>query len=350
MWSSDVQPNQPFTEIKIDYLWKPTRCGKSNNVGHSESHSKPVKLYLPTGRFMKDPKPHPSNDRGISIGHVSACRGKVDPGLVKPPLSCKPMGDSRLDNDSFPSSHADGQIIGTQICLESNPDVSCSKTLSALQLESDAIPSQDTNQFIFSDHEGKKSGRLIKAPHKPMLNQPTNLCRDTITLESSNGISSITGILEALESSTSVLQAKSASGNQQFLAGNPMTDSAQVEEIEEDENDFHDPMLNALKVLLEANATQAYLDSLTSEGSQLGGLVAGLHIIDESISSIFSSRRSDRSACDAFSNHAQEEANHVSTPFKQDGHLKQAKSRRHRKSTSKNTKGSLGKGISRNTG
>ncbi|GMH04790.1 hypothetical protein Nepgr_006630 [Nepenthes gracilis] len=143
-----------------------------------------------------------------------------------------------------------------------------------------------------------------------MLNQPRNLGRDTITLENSNSITSTTGSLEALESSTSVLQAKSASDSQQFLAGSPMTDSDQIEEIVEDEDDFHDPTLNAFKVSLEANATQAYLDSLTSEGRQT------------------------------------EEANQVTTPpSEQDGHWKQAKSQRHRKFTSKNTNGSLGEGI-----
>ncbi|GMH19273.1 hypothetical protein Nepgr_021114 [Nepenthes gracilis] len=81
----------------------------------------------------------------------------------KPPLSCKPRGDSGLDNGGFPSSHTDGQ-------------------------------------------EGEKSERLSKAPLKPMLNQPQNLGRGTITLENSNSISSPIGILEAVESSTSVLQ------------------------------------------------------------------------------------------------------------------------------------------------
>ncbi|GMH00875.1 hypothetical protein Nepgr_002714 [Nepenthes gracilis] len=54
--------------------------------------------------------------------------------------------------------------------------------------------------------EGEKSERLSKAPLEPMLNQPRNLGRDTITLENSNSISSPTGILEAVESSTNVLQ------------------------------------------------------------------------------------------------------------------------------------------------
>ncbi|GMH04764.1 hypothetical protein Nepgr_006604 [Nepenthes gracilis] len=42
----------------------------------------------------------------------------------------------------------------------------------------------------------------------------------------------------------------------------------QVEEAVEDEEDFSDPMLIALKILLEANATLIYLESLTSEGWQ----------------------------------------------------------------------------------
>ncbi|GMH21396.1 hypothetical protein Nepgr_023238 [Nepenthes gracilis] len=68
------------------------------------------------------------------------------------------------------------------------------------------------------------------------------------------------------------------------------------------------------------------------------------------VSSNCSPRLSNRSVSDVFSNHAQEEANQVITPpFEQDGTWKHAKSRRHRKSKSKNSKGSLGKCISWNT-
>ncbi|GMH03587.1 hypothetical protein Nepgr_005426 [Nepenthes gracilis] len=41
----------------------------------------------------------------------------------------------------------------------------------------------------------------------------------------------------------------------------------QFEEVVEDEDYFYDPMLNALMMSLEANVTQIYLDSLTSEES-----------------------------------------------------------------------------------
>ncbi|GMH08626.1 hypothetical protein Nepgr_010466 [Nepenthes gracilis] len=51
-----------------------------------------------------------------------------------------------------------------------------------------------------------------------------------------------------------------ASGSQPFLAGSPMTALDQVEEVEEDEDDFYNPTLHALKMLMEANVTQTYLD------------------------------------------------------------------------------------------
>ncbi|GMH12753.1 hypothetical protein Nepgr_014594 [Nepenthes gracilis] len=137
-----------------------------------------------------------------------------------------------------------------------------------------------------------------------------------------------------------------------------MTISDQVEEVVEDEDNFHDPTLNALKMLLDANATHIYLDSLTLEG----GLVEGLHIVDESapvmsllgtpVSSNWSQSLSDRSVNDAYSNNTQEGANQItnSSPSEKEGTWKQAKFRRHRKSTSKNAKGSSGKRITRNTG
>ncbi|GMH25865.1 hypothetical protein Nepgr_027708 [Nepenthes gracilis] len=48
----------------------------------------------------------------------------------------------------------------------------------------------------------------------------------------------------------------------------PRDASNTVEEVVDDEDDFHDPTLNALKKLLEANATEIYLDSLNLEGRQ----------------------------------------------------------------------------------
>ncbi|GMH05641.1 hypothetical protein Nepgr_007481 [Nepenthes gracilis] len=61
---------------------------------------------------------------------------------------------------------------------------------------------------------------------------------------------------------------QSVSGSQPSLAGSLMTALDQVEKVVEDEDEFHDPTLNAFKMLLEANATQTYLDSLILEGRQ----------------------------------------------------------------------------------
>ncbi|GMH01986.1 hypothetical protein Nepgr_003825 [Nepenthes gracilis] len=107
----------------------------------------------------------------------------------------------------------------------------------------------------------------------------------------------------------------------------PQDASDQVEEVVDDKDDFHNPTLNALKMLLEANATETYLDSLTPEGRQT------VHdFIEKCLLA--------------------EEASQVSTPphspSEQDGTYKQAKSRRHKKS--KNSMGSLGKCISRSHG
>ncbi|GMH29111.1 hypothetical protein Nepgr_030954 [Nepenthes gracilis] len=126
----------------------------------------------------------------------------------------------------------------------------------------------------------------------------------------------------------------------------PMIASDQAEEVVEDEDDFHDPTLDALKMLLEANTTQTYLDSLTSEGRQtVSDIMEKVSLLRTPVSSNCSSRLSDRSISDAYSNHAQEGANQVTTPSELDGTWKQAKSRRHRKSTFKNSKGSLGKYV-----
>ncbi|GMH29103.1 hypothetical protein Nepgr_030946 [Nepenthes gracilis] len=78
--------------------------------------------------------------------------------------------------------------------------------------------------------------------------------------------------------------------------------------VMDDQEDFHDPTLDALRVLLEANATRTYLESLTLEGRQT------------------------------------EMTNQITihSPPEQDGSWKHAKSQRNKKSTLKTSKGSLG--------
>ncbi|GMH22875.1 hypothetical protein Nepgr_024718 [Nepenthes gracilis] len=53
-----------------------------------------------------------------------------------------------------------------------------------------------------------------------------------------------------------------------FSCKYPRDASNMAEEVVDDENDFHDPTLNALKKLLEANATETYLNSLNPKGRQ----------------------------------------------------------------------------------
>ncbi|GMH09730.1 hypothetical protein Nepgr_011571 [Nepenthes gracilis] len=134
------------------------------------------------------------------------------------------------------------------------------------------------------------------------------------------------------------MKVQSTLGSQSSLAGSPMTTSDQVEEVVEDDDDFHNPTLNALKMLLEANVTQTYFDSLTQEGWQTvcdlmekyllveteeardefkssSSLVAAnqdsfsVSLLGTLVSSNCSQRLSDRRVSDAYSNHAQEWAN-----------------------------------------
>ncbi|GMH25321.1 hypothetical protein Nepgr_027164 [Nepenthes gracilis] len=97
---------------------------------------------------------------------------------------------------------------------------------------------------------------------------------------------------------------------------------------EDDQENHNDPTLDALRMLLEANATQTYLDTLTPEGRQTPSEV----FRHEGRWFVFLSR----------SEVAYQATIH--SPSKQAGSWKQAKSRRKRKSTS--SKGSLGKSAS----
>ncbi|GMH16854.1 hypothetical protein Nepgr_018695 [Nepenthes gracilis] len=86
----------------------------------------------------------------------------------------------------------------------------------------------------------------------------------------------------------------------------------QIEEEVEDEDDFSDPMLNALKMLLEANATQIYLDSLTLKGRQT---------VRDFMEKSLLAQRSVRRVSEVHSNQAQERVLQVTTPSspEQDG-------------------------------
>ncbi|GMH02024.1 hypothetical protein Nepgr_003863 [Nepenthes gracilis] len=118
--------------------------------------------------------------------------------------------------------------------------------------------------------------------------------------------------------------------------------SGQAEEAEMDEEDFPNLTLIALMMLLEANVTQICLDALTPDSREI---VKGFHILDASVPEVnplgvldFSNspqRRLERTNDDAPSSQALDEADQITTPSEKDGHWKQAKSRRRRKSTSK---------------
>ncbi|GMH30391.1 hypothetical protein Nepgr_032234 [Nepenthes gracilis] len=111
--------------------------------------------------------------------------------------------------------------------------------------------------------------------------------------------------------------------------------SAPVEEVMADEAISLDPMLHALRLLLEAKALQTYLDSFTPEQR---------HIVEVFMTSLSILGSPDASKCsqrllvnDVYSIHSH---------FEQEGTWNQAKSRRQQKSASNNHKGSSSKSDS----
>ncbi|GMH13978.1 hypothetical protein Nepgr_015819 [Nepenthes gracilis] len=111
-----------------------------------------------------------------------------------------------------------------------------------------------------------------------------------------------------------------------------------------DEEDFPDPTLIALKMLLEANVTQTYLDALTPESRQIMSDFLENYLLSETVetgaeftsSSPLAERWLDRRVDDVPSIHALDEADQITPPpSEQDGHWKQAKSWRCHKFTSK---------------
>ncbi|GMH09728.1 hypothetical protein Nepgr_011569 [Nepenthes gracilis] len=227
-----MHSNQAFTEIKVDFQWKPFRCGKCNRVGHSKTHCKPVKSYRPSRKFMKDSHPRTTKGRGNSNGQVTMSPGKVDPDPVKLPL-CKPMGDSGIDNDGFPSSHADGPRSGTHMWLASSD--------------------QEGNELDPYAANGCRNATHLSADADSQHYLPSGPMHASALVE------------DASWALVVELQCFKKDGAD-FVSQRGSLDGVQVEEVVEDDDDFYDPTLNALKMLLEANATQTYLDSLTPEG------------------------------------------------------------------------------------
>ncbi|GMH09795.1 hypothetical protein Nepgr_011636 [Nepenthes gracilis] len=60
-------------------------------------------------------------------------------------------------------------------------------------------------------------------------------------------------------------------GNQQVMVSSPMIAPAQVEEVVADEDDFHDPMLRAIQMILKENDTLKCLDSFSLEQRLIDG-------------------------------------------------------------------------------
>ncbi|GMH17028.1 hypothetical protein Nepgr_018869 [Nepenthes gracilis] len=325
---SEMFPNQAFTEIKIDYQWKPIRCGKCNQVGPSDIHFKLVKSYHPTGRFMQDSQLHTINGRGNSNGHVTASLRNVDPDPVKLPL-CKPMGDFRIDNDGFPSSHADGPRTKTHICLASSPAIFCSNKFDALQIENDTIQLQDVTQPNLGDQEGDVSDPCA-AYGCPNTD---HLFADADSQHYLPG--------SPMHASTLIEMTLPRKLNDEVLIGPtapPM--------VEEDQVDFTDPNLVALRMVLEANTIQTFLASLTPKELQTMRGLLDKWLSAESEAPSTSSPRivADQDSLPAMVNQGSTPPSEVA------GSWQKVKSRRHRKSTSKNSKGSINKRAFRNIG
>ncbi|GMH08620.1 hypothetical protein Nepgr_010460 [Nepenthes gracilis] len=216
---------------------------------------------------MKHSHPRTTKGKGNLNGQVTASAKKVDPDPIKLSL-CKPMGYSGIDNDGFPIRHANGPRTGTHMCLASSDQ------------EGDELDPCIANGCPNAAHLFADVDSQHYLPGSPM--HALALVEVVHEIRSSSAKLSITGagFCELTPDSITKLSCKysqdtswalaaelqcckndgayyvqSASGSQQFLVNSPMTASDQVEEVVEDEDNFHDPTLNALKMLLEENAT-----------------------------------------------------------------------------------------------
>ncbi|GMH14568.1 hypothetical protein Nepgr_016409 [Nepenthes gracilis] len=50
--NSSLLPDLPYFEAKIDYQWKPVKCGMCKGIGHSAPHCRSVNISRPSERIL----------------------------------------------------------------------------------------------------------------------------------------------------------------------------------------------------------------------------------------------------------------------------------------------------------
>ncbi|GMH00943.1 hypothetical protein Nepgr_002782 [Nepenthes gracilis] len=273
---SETSPVEEDTPVEVDivYQWKPLRCTSCKKFGHGTDHCKP-QIVRPTDRILEAV---PTNvNQIVSNGTWATSRQRSS--LRAPPQP--------LEGPNIVSNEELKKIASSEI---PNPPMSSSNSF-AILLEVDSSVNQ--TKKVASGNDGCHNidiGSTRNTADQPLPEATTPCVAPLATNGEVNAIHS-----RATFSSDTLAGDEAYGLKPEHLRFSPpdsqFVDSRrihavdlpdaprkmQAEEAEADEEDFHDPTLNALKMLLEANVTQTYLNSLTPESRQID-----LHIIDAS--------------------------------------------------------------------
>ncbi|GMH02069.1 hypothetical protein Nepgr_003908 [Nepenthes gracilis] len=76
--NSTELPDQMFTNILVDYQWKPKRSREGNQMGLSGAPCKSAKIFRPTGRILPDLMSFPLSNKVNKLSHASPAPRKAD--------------------------------------------------------------------------------------------------------------------------------------------------------------------------------------------------------------------------------------------------------------------------------
>ncbi|GMH29093.1 hypothetical protein Nepgr_030936 [Nepenthes gracilis] len=361
--NSTELPDQMFTNILVDYQWKPKRSHEGNHIGLSGAPHKFAKIFRPIGRILPDLISLPPSNKVNKLSHASTPR-KADlntgdlsisnsfAALQKFEMGCQIVDSAEMINGNgvedelfqikMPLCNPGQANQGVDDCqLPANRKIDYEfESIVNLQ-EWNKIPasppSNNNNQFasmsgksVFHSHDNQNAedtsdGKVsypVSRCHQDGGNIGPPLLKVIMECTALWWILPILGMLpgspKACERGNMKFDPRvelSVDGVDLDLTLNSITKlsckclqdtSEQVEEVVDNEDNLHDPMLNAIKMLLEANVIETYLDSLTPEGRQ------NVHVF---IEKCLLARRSDKRVSDVYSNHAQEGVPQVTTPY-----------------------------------
>ncbi|GMH19308.1 hypothetical protein Nepgr_021149 [Nepenthes gracilis] len=136
-------------------------------------------------------------------------------------------------------------------------------------------PSVNTDLLQSASYAASAPKAIAHSDNMASCNGSHNFLMKVVPISSSNTQSVACSFLSSMETSSSTrmplsdeIPTTTVMGTVAIDAGPPQDASNTAEEVVDDEDDFHDPTLNALKKSLEANTTETYLDSLNLEGWQ----------------------------------------------------------------------------------